>query len=278
MKVILRTILKTPPALIGLFVLSLMVFCALLAPWLSPYDPREAFEPMQPPSPRHILGTNDLGYDLWAEWLQGARFSLTLGASAAALSSAIGLLIGSIAGYQERAGFVLMRLVDVFLAVPRFPLIVFMAAFVKPGFWTLLTFFTLFGWPPVARIIYAHMRAEKNREYILAAIAVGANDSRIVFRHLLPSAFPLALVRLVSEMQHVIMAESGLSFLGLGDPTMRSWGMTLSHAFRYPALLLTRVWQWWALPAGVAITLVCLALVLIGLALEPLANPRLRDG
>ncbi len=231
---------------------------------------------MQPPSPGHILGTNDMGYDLWAEWLQSARFSLALGACAALISSAVGLLVGAIAGYKEQVGFVLMRLVDVFLAVPRFPLIVLMAAFAKPGFWTLLVFFCLFGWPPVARIIYARIRSEKTREYIVAAIAVGVNEPRILLRHLLPSTLPLALVRLVAEMQHVIMAESGLSFLGLGDPTMRSWGMTLSHAFRYPALLLTDIWQWWVLPPGLAITLVCLALVFLGLALDPLANPRLR--
>jgi len=276
MNVLMRAAVKNPLTLGGLVILSALVMGAIMVPWLSPHPPEASFAPMQPPSREHILGTNDLGYDLWAEFLQGARFSLALGACAALVSSVVGLLLGAVAGYQERVGFVVMRLVDVFLAVPRFPLIVLMAAFTRPGFWTMLIFFSLFGWPSVTRIIYARIRSEKTREYISAAIAVGVGERRIVLGHLLPSALPLALVRLVGEMQHVIMAESGLSFLGLGDPTMRSWGMTLSHAFRYPALLLTDVWQWWVLPPGLAITSVCLALVFVGLALDPLANPRLQ--
>lgn len=271
-----RAFAKTPLALAGLAILGVLIAAALLAPWLSPYEARESFAPMLPPSRAHLLGTNDMGYDLWTELLQGARFSLSLGACAALASSALGLIVGVVAGYRERIGFALMRVVDVFLAVPRFPLIIFMAAFTQPGFATLFLFFTLFGWPPVARIIYARIRSERTREYITAAVAAGVGERRIVLRHLLPSALPLALTRLVAEMQHVIMAESGLSFLGLGDPTMRSWGMTLSHAFRYPALLLTDIWLWWVMPPGLAITTVCLALVLVGLALDPLANPRLQ--
>ena len=99
---------------------------------------------------------------------------------------------------------------------------------------------------------------------------------RIFARHLLPAALPVAFVRLVAEMQHAIVAEAGLSFLGLGDPTARSWGMTLSHARRYPALFVSDVWTWWVLPSGLAITLTCLALALIGIGLETLSNPRLR--
>jgi peptide/nickel transport system permease protein len=189
----------------------------------------------------------------------------------------IGLLVGGVAGYYQRVGFWLMRLVDVLLCIPRFPLIVLMAAFTRPGLTTLLVFFILFGWPSVARIIYARIRAEKQSEYIAAVQAVGVRDRRLLFRHLLPAAMPVAFARLVAEMQHVIMAEAGLSFLGLGDPTMRSWGMTLSHASRYPALLLTDVWQWWVLPPGLAITAVCVSLVFVGLALDSLANPQLQQ-
>jgi peptide/nickel transport system permease protein len=136
-------------------------------------------------------------------------------------------------------------------------------------------FFTLFGWPAVARIVCARMLAERGQEYAIAAEAVGAGSARIFWRHLLPAAVPVAFVRLVAEMQHVIMAESGLSFLGLGDPTARTWGMTLSHATRYPALFISDVWMWWVLPPGLAITLTCLALALVGIGLEPLTNPRL---
>ena len=270
--IFLRALVSNRLSLAGLIFLGALAVAALLAP----ADTGATFVPMLAPTQGHLLGTNDLGYDLWSELLYGARFSLFLGATAALASAAIGLLVGVVAGYYQRAGFWLMRLVDVLLCIPRFPLIVLMAAFTRPGLTTLLAFFTLFGWPPAARIIYARIRAEKQSEYITAVQAIGARDSRVLFRHLLPAALPVAFVRLVAEMQHVIMAEAGLSFLGLGDPTMRSWGMTLSHASRYPALLLTDAWQWWMLPPGLAITAVCVSLVFVGLALDPLANPRLR--
>jgi peptide/nickel transport system permease protein len=272
------TFLQDRLACVGLLILELFVGAGLLAPWLSPHDPRQMFDPMLPPSAGHLLGTNDLGYDLLAELLQGARYSLALATSAALASTLIGASLGVVAGYYRRAGFLLMRLVDVFLSVPRFPLIVLMAAFARPGFLTLLLFFVLFGWPSVARIVRARSLTESQQEYVLAARAIGAPGRRIVLRHLLPASLPIAFVRLTAEMQHVIMAEAGLSFMGLGDPTTRSWGMTLSHASRYSALLITDVWQWWVLPSGLAITLVCLALAFLGLGLERVANPRLRDG
>jgi len=274
---LLRALASNRLSLVGLILLGAFALAALLAPWLAPADSGVTFAPLLAPASGHLLGTNDLGYDLWGEFLHGARFSLFLGGTAALASAAIGLLVGVVAGYFHRGGFWLMRLVDVLLCIPRFPLIVLMAAFTRPGLTTLLVFFILFGWPSVARIIYARIRAEKQSEYIAAVQAIGARDGRILFRHLLPAALPVAFVRLVAEVQHVIMAEAGLSFLGLGDPTMQSWGMTLSHASRYPALLLTDVWQWWVLPPGLAITAVCVSLVFVGLALDPLANPRLRQ-
>ena len=266
---------RQPGALVGLGILGMLVGLAVLAPWLSPHEAGAMFAPLQPPSRQHPLGTNDMGYDLWREWLQGARFSLALGALAALAATALGTVLGALAGYCRRAGPPIMRLVDVFLAVPRFPLIVLMAAFVRPGFGSLLLFFALFGWPPVARIVCARMLTEKGQEYAIAAEAAGASSTRVFLRHLLPSAAPIAFVRLVAETQHVIVAEAGLSFLGLGDPTTRTWGMTLSHATRYPALFITDVWTWWALPPGLAITLACLALALVGIGLESLSNPRL---
>jgi len=105
---------------------------------------------------------------------------------------------------------------------------------------------------------------------------VGASDFRIIGRHLLPSTVPIALVRLIVEFQHVILAESGLSFLGLGDPTVKSWGTMLHYAFGYPTIFISDVWVWWAVPPGVCLTLVVLALTFIGFSLEERANPRLR--
>jgi len=262
-------------ARVGLLLLALALCAALLAPWLAPHPSRTMFDPLSPPSAAHPLGTNDLGYDLLSELLAGARTSLTLATAAALSSTLLGTVLGTVAAYHRRLGWALLRVVDVFLSVPRLALMVLVAAFVRPGMGTLLGFFVLFGWPSVARIVYARALAEGQSEYIEATQAVGASGRRIVWRHLLPATVPLAFTRFIAEMQHVIVAEAGLSFMGLGDPTTQSWGMTLSHAMRYPALLISPVWRWWALPPGLAITLVCLALALLQLGLDRLTDPRL---
>lgn len=259
----------------GLLIISGLVGMAVLAPWLTPNEAGALFEPMQAPSAAHPLGTDDVGHDLFTELLYGARFSLAIAFLSAALSTLIGLGIGVAAGYYDRAGFAIMRVVDVFLAVPRFPLIVLMAAFLKPGFGTLLVFFVLFGWPRSARLVRAQALSERSREYVEAARAVGAGDLHILRVHLAPGVLAIALVQFVMAFQQVILAESGLSFLGLGDPTVKSWGLILSYAFRYPAIFITDVWVWWALPPGLCITLAILALTLVGYALEARADPRL---
>jgi len=169
-----------------------------------------------------------------------------------------------------------MRVLDIFLAIPRFPLIILMAAFFRPGLRTLVLFFVLWGWPAAARLVRSQILSERNKAYVEASRLAGSRDSRILLVHLLPSTAPIALVRFVMECQHVILAESGLSFLGLGNPTIKSWGMILSHAFSYPTIFITDVWVRWALPPGACITLVVLSLALVGFSFEEWTNPRLR--
>jgi ABC-type dipeptide/oligopeptide/nickel transport system permease subunit len=260
---------------IGWSVLAVFTLAALFAPWIAPHNPTTLAEPMLPPSLVHPLGTNDIGQDILSDLLHGARFSLLVGALAAGLSTALGTALGVIAGYYDRVGFALMRIVDVFLAVPRFPLIIFLAAFLKPGFWTLVLFFLLFGWPKTTRLVRAQVLSERHHGYVEAAVAVGVGDLRILTRHLLPGTFSIGLVRFIVEFQHVILAESGLSFLGLGDPTVKSWGTLLHYAFQYPTIFISDVWMWWAAPPGICIMLVALALTFVGFSLEAWANPQL---
>ncbi len=262
-------------AWVGWGLLALFTLAAILAPWLSPHDPSAMDRPMLPPSASHPLGTNDIGQDIFSELLYGARFSLLVGGLAAGLSTAIGVVLGMVAGYYDRLGFAIMRVVDIFLAVPRFPLIVFLAAFLKPGLWTLVLFFLLFGWTRTTRLVRSKVLGERHNGYVEAAVAVGARDLRILARHLLPGTLSIALVRFIVEFQHIILAESGLSFLGLGDPTVKSWGSVLHYAFQYPTIFISDVWVRWAAPPGICITLVVLALTLVGFSLEEWANPRL---
>jgi peptide/nickel transport system permease protein len=277
MRRLLEAIREQKLALVGLAMLALFGLLATFAPYLSPHDPEEMYTPMLPPTRLHPLGTNDIGQDILSELLHGARFSLLVGFLSAASSTAIGLCLGPISGYYDRLGFAIMRVVDVFLAVPRFPLIVFLAAFLRPGFWTLVLFFVLLGWTGTTRLIRSQILGERNSQYIEATRMIGARDPRIMSRHLLPSSVPIALVRFIEEFQHVILAESGLSFLGLGDPTVKSWGMILHYAFQYPTIFISDVWVWWVVPPGVCITLVVLALTFVGFSFEEWANPRLRQ-
>jgi ABC-type dipeptide/oligopeptide/nickel transport system permease subunit len=260
---------------VGSGLLALFALAALLAPWLSPCDPAAMNQPLQPPSRSHPLGTNDIGQDILSELLYGARFSLSVGTLAAGLSTAAGIVLGLVAGYYDKMGFAIMRVVDVFLAVPRFPLIVFLAAFLQPGFWTLVLFFLLFGWTKTARLVRSQTLSQRHCGHVEAAVAVGAGDLRILLRHLMPGTLSIGLVRLIIEFQHVVLAESGLSFLGLGDPTVKSWGSILHYAFHYPTIFVSDIWVRWAAPPGICITLVVLALTLIGFSLEMWTNPRL---
>ena len=262
-------------ALVGWGLLALFALAAILAPWLSPHDPSTMDGPMLPPLASHPLGTNDIGQDIFSELLHGARFSLLIGFLSAASSTAIGLCLGLVSGYYDRLGFAIMRVVDVFLAIPRFPLIILMAAFLRPGIRTLVLFFVLFGWPRATRLVRSQILSDRNREYVDAARLVGASDLRIMGRHLLPSAIPITLVRFILGFQRVILVESGLSFLGLGDPTVKSWGTILHYAFEYPTIFISDVWVRWVVPPGACITLVVLALTFVGFSLEEWANPRL---
>ena len=230
---------------------------------------------MLAPDRVHPLGTNDIGNDILSELLHGARFSLMIGFLSAITSTGLGVSIGIVSGYYDRLGFAVMRIVDVFLAIPRFPLIILMAAFLKPGLWTLALVFVLLGWPRAARLVRSQILSERNKDYVQAARVVGARDARILILHLSPSVIPLALVRFILEFQHVILAESGLSFLGLGDPTIKSWGSMLHYAFAYPTIFISDVWAWWVFPPGACITLVVMALTFLGFSMETWANPRL---
>jgi len=262
--------------LIGLVILLFFVTLAVFAPYIAPYDPHEMFKPMEHPGSDHLLGTNDIGQDILSELIYGARVSLFIAFFVSVVSGIIGTAFGLLSGYFEMFGFFLMRIVDAFLAIPRLPLIIVIAAFMRPSIWNLIFIFIILGWPITTRIIRSEVLSLRTRNYVEAARMVGAPDTYILMKHILPNVFPLLVVRLIIEASHVIIAESSLSFLGLGDPTAKSWGMILHYAFVYPTIFISDLWMWWMLPAGLCITFTILSLTFIGYALEELVNPRLR--
>lgn len=250
---------------------------ALLAPWLAPHDPAAySGAPLERPSARHPLGTNDVGQDLLSELIYGARVSLLVGGVAGSLGLLLAALVGVSAGYLGGwVDLLLMRLVDVLMALPALPLMILVAAYAGPSLPHMILIIALLGWMVAARSVRAQVLSLRNSGYIQAARLCGATPSYIMRRHLLPALAPILLALLVAMVGRAIMIEAGIAFLGLSDPTAKSWGMTIRYALNYRGIYLSPAWLWWLIPPSLCISLLVLGCTLLGVALEERFDPRL---
>jgi len=262
---------------IGLTLLVILTGAAVLAPWISPYNPAETSgNPFEAPSRRHLLGTNDIGQDILSELIFGARISLAIGFLAALVAIAIGTTVGIIAGYfSGLVDTILMRAVDVVLVIPFLPLMILLAAYLGPSFWNIIIVIGVLVWARPARVLRAQVLSMRTLNYIEAARALGAPTGRILRLHILPGVLSLSLAQFILAASNSILIEAALSFLGLGDPTAKSWGSILYYA-QVRSAFLSGAWVWWVLPPGLVITLAVLGFALTGFALEEVINPRLR--
>jgi ABC-type dipeptide/oligopeptide/nickel transport system permease subunit len=268
---------RHPLGIIGLGFLALMFILAVGANWLAPYDPTKlSGKPFEPPGSAHLLGTNDIGQDILSELIFGTRISLLFGVLAAAIAMVIGTAVGLVAGYYRGVlGSVLMRLVDVVLIIPFVPLMVLLAAYLGQNIWNLVAVIGLLVWARPARVIRSQVLSLTERDYVTAARAIGARDRHILIRHILPGVLSLSLAQFVLATSSSILLEAALSFLGLGDPTHKSWGTVLYYAQVRNAFL-SGAWLWWVLPPGLMITASVLGFALLGFSLEEALNPRLK--
>jgi peptide/nickel transport system permease protein len=243
---------------------------ALLADQVAPFDPsRTVGQPLQPPSGRHWLGTDDLGRDVFSNVVHGGRVSILVGLLAASTSALLGTLVGGLAGFADRrVDDLLMRLTEVVQVVPRFFLALIVAALFGPSILllTLLLGFTF--WPITARLLRAQVLTLRERDYVLAARALGASEHRVLLRHVLPNAISVVVVASTLLVGTAILVEAGLSFLGLGDRSVISWGNMLNGA--QP---LIRIAWWTAVFPGLAITLTVIAANLVGDGLNDWLTP-----
>lgn len=272
---------RSRSGLLGLAILLFFVFTAIFAPYVSPYDPYKRVDrPIKPPSQKYVLGTNDIGQDIFSELIYGTRVSLTIGFAAAFFTVIIGTLIGVVSGFLGGAvDEVLMRFTDVVMILPSIPLmILLMALFGKQSFVIMILMLSIMGWTGTARLVRSSTLSIKERIYVEAAKSIGAGDRHIITKHILPNVSPLIMATMIYQVAGAMMSEAGLAFLGLGDPSHKSWGMILHYAqtsggwyanMGYPA------W-WWIIPPGLCIALTVASLVLIGQAMEEIINPRLR--
>ncbi len=265
--------------LIGLIMLVIVIFVAIFAPILSPYNPSSTQDVTttdiyNPPSAAHWLGTDDAGQDVLTNFIFGARVSLTIGFFAAFISLVIGGVFGIIAGfYGGRTEELLMRFTDIMLVIPDLPLMMVVIALTKPSIFNIILVIGLLYWTTTARMVRSQTLAVKSRKFVLRARAIGSGKRHIIRRHILPLVLPILVVQAVLVVSSAVLAESTLSFLGLGDPTALSWGQMLNYAFGRGAM---STGAWWALVVpGFGIVWVVLGLTLLGQGLEQILNPRL---
>ena len=267
---------RNPLAAVGVTLVLLFVFCALLAPMLAPYDPAQIDLPnrLNPPSQAHWCGTDELGRDICSRLIYGSRISLIVGTSVVGLSLFLGLILGSLAGYYGGAvdRFFNLVLMNAFLSFPGILLAIAFVAFRGPGIFNLVLALSIGGWVGYARLIRAQVLAAREREFVEASRALGASDFRILTWHILPNIIQPIIVQAAIGMAGAILAEATMSFLGLGvPPPAASWGTMLndsrSYLFDAPHLVL--------FPA-ITVMLAVLAFNFIGDALRDVLDPRSR--
>jgi peptide/nickel transport system permease protein len=263
---------KDPIAMTALILLSIIIISALLAPLLSPYDKDRIDLTKQylPPSFGHPFGTDDMGRDFFVRVMYGGRVSLLVGFLAVLLSLVLGLISGGIAGYY--GGIIdtlIMRIVDLMLAIPVFFVILFLASTLTPGIFAICLLVGLTQWMEVARLVRAVVITTKNREFVVAARALGVPDGKIIARHILPHTTSPVLVATSIGMATAIIVESSLSFLGFGvQPPTPSWGAMLQNAQGYISHF-----PWMAIFPGLMIFITVVCCFILGDFLSSSLNP-----
>ena len=254
-------------------VLVLVGLIAVLANWLFPFSPWDMQgAPFQPPgNPDFLLGSDSLGRDVAAGIAYGARVSLLVGGISTAVALLFGVTLGAIAGYAGGAlDDVIMRFTEFFQTVPSFVLAIVLVAIFSPSLGSIVVAIAIVSWPPVTRVIRAEFLSLRSREFVQAAHVLGHSHAAIVFREILPNALAPMIVLASLMVANAILLESGLSFLGLGDPNLMSWGFMIGAGRS-----VIRLAWWMSVFPGLAIFLTVLALNLIGEGLGDALNPRL---
>ena len=258
----------------GVALLALVLAVALLGDWLAPHDPHAlSGRPLERPSTAHPLGTNDIGQDLFSQFLLGGRASLAVSAVAATLSTTIAWALGLLSGLGSRAYAAVGAVADLVLALPVLPLAILIAAHFGPRLPVIALTIGLISWPAFARVMRARVAAELASGYVEAARATGAHPAAILLRHILPATVPVATAKFVLTAQSAITIEASLAFLGLGDPLAISWGGMIHRGVGYGLIFVSGAWRWWLLPPIAAIGLLIGAVALIGWALDAASNP-----
>ncbi len=268
---------SNPLAVSGSVIVILLFAVALLAPLISPYDPQaiDTFHILEAPSADHWLGTDSLGRDCLSRLIYGSRISLLVGFVAVGIATAVGTVLGALAGFYGRwVDTVVMRFVDIMLCFPSIFLIMAVIAFLEPSIWNIMAVIGLTGWMGVARLVRAEFLSLRKRDFVLAARISGASNLRIVFSEILPNAIAPIIVSATLGVGGAILTESALSFLGIGvQPPTPSWGNMLTEGKDNLEI------AWWlSVYPGLAILVTVLGYNLLGEGLRDALDPRKQKG
>lgn len=272
-----RMFLRNPGAVAGLAFMLVITISVIFAPWVTPFEPQEIDVQAirKPPSAEHLLGTDLTGRDMLTRILYGGRVSLLIGLLAVILRTVIGLILGAVSGYFGGiADFFIQRVVDILMNFPTIFALLILVGIFGPTPFMLLVGLGLLGWPSDTRIFRGQILSIRELDYILAARAIGTTNWGIIRQHVMPNVMHLVLVNMTLNIGVVIIAEAGLSFLGLGvQPPTPSWGNLLTSSNNLT--LIQRFWWLWV-PPGLVLVGTVIALNLIGDALRDIFDPRRR--
>lgn len=274
MKKIVKALLRNPASLIGLAILTAVLAVAIIGPLIFPNSPwRMVQRPFLAPmvADGFMFGTDALGRDVTAGLIHGARVSLMVGLVSTLVALAIGVPLGAVAGYAGgRVDDALMRFTEFFQTIPSFALAIVLVAIMQPSIVSIVAAIAIVSWPPVARLVRGEVLSLRSREYVQAAIVTGHSNGWIIWREILPNTLSPIIVLASLMIATAILLESSLSFLGLGDPNLMSWGYMVGAG----RTVIRQAW-WITVFPGIAILLTVLALNLIGEGLNDALNPRL---
>ena len=268
-------------ALIGVIVLVIFLFIGAFSESIAPYDPGERhyneegqIRRLEPPSKEHPFGTTDIGRDIFSQVVLGTSTALMVGLLASFLVTFIGSTLGIISGYfGGLVDSIIMRIVDIFYAIPFIPFVIVLSAVLKPSIWNVILAVSLLSWRTVTRLVRSQVLSIVKRPYIKAARVSGAGHGRIMIKYILPNVVPLIMLEMAFNINAAIMAEASIAFLGFGDPTKQSWGQVLHINFITGN---SRNAWWWVASPGLAIVLLLVSVFFVSRALEEVVDPRLR--
>lgn len=278
LNIMIHKFFRNKLAVAGAIILLIIIVMAILAPIIAPYSPEKQnlINKLQPPSKEHILGTDKFGRDVFTRLLFGARVSLLVGFASVLGSITIGTIVGAVAGFfGEMIDSILMRFVDIILSIPSIFLLITLVTIFNPGVDKLILIFALLGWTTTARLVRGEFLSLRSREFVLASKTIGTKAHKIIFSHILPNALGPIIVSATLSVGGVILAESALSYLGLGiQPPIPSWGNMLQDAQNFTILL--KSW-WYPLSPGLMILLTVICFNFVGDGLRDALDPKIGD-